>query len=357
MQQQQQTKMDNANNNDINYDKFIEEPWAIIDSYFKGHHLERLVRHQVESYDNMTNYQIEKTINMYNPKRIVSEEDLDPATGLYSLEVECTFSNFHLYRPQIHENNGATKIMFPQEARLRSFTYASVMTIDITFKYTVRGGDQLQHVQIFEKTFPKIHIGKLPIMVKSSNCVLSQYKHVDDIQSGECKMDAGGYFIMGGSEKTVLGQERPAENRVCCFNVSKNNTKYSHIAEIRSIPDTKCISPKQISMMLSSKNSEKGFTISIQLPRVKNPVPLFVVFRALGVISDRDICDMILIDIDDSQVEQMLEGIKPSVCESDKCTTQEEALRLMTSMQVIPLTTIQTKKLVRERNENLQWTY
>jgi DNA-directed RNA polymerase II subunit RPB2 len=329
---QEQSKMNScSSSNDINYDKFIEEPWSIIDSYFRGHHLDRLVRHQLESYDNMTNYQLEKTINMYNPKKIVSEEDLDPVTGLYALEIECTFSNFHLYRPQIHENNGATKIMFPQEARLRSFTYNSVMTIDITFKYTVRGGDQLQHVQTFEKTFQKIHIGKLPIMVKSSNCVLSQYKHVDDIQSGECKMDAGGYFIMNGSEKTVLGQERPAENRVYCFNVSKNNTKYSHTAEMRSIPDTKCISPKQISMMLSSKNSEKGFTISIQIPRIKNPVPLFVVFRALGVLSDKEICDRILIDIDESQVEQMLEGIKPSVCESDKCTTQEEALRLMTS--------------------------
>ncbi len=323
--------MNSNKQENIDYEKFIEEPWAIIDSYFRGHHLDRLVRHQLESYDNMTNHQLEKTINMYNPKRIVSDEDLDPATGLYSLEVECTFSNFHLHRPQIHENNGATKIMFPQEARLRSFTYASVMTIDITFKYTVRGGDNLQNVQVFEKTFPKIHIGKLPIMVKSSNCVLTQYKHVDDVQSGECKMDAGGYFIMNGSEKTVLGQERPAENRVYCFNVSKNNTKYSHTAEIRSIPDTKCISPKQISMMLSSKNTGIGYTITIQIPRVKAPVPLFVVFRALGVLSDREICDRILIDVDESQVEQMLEGIKPSVREADKCVTQEEALRVMTS--------------------------
>jgi DNA-directed RNA polymerase II subunit RPB2 len=337
MQQSNNSKISNETNTKItgdiiDYERFVEEPWTIIDSYFSGHHLERLVRHQVESYDNMTNYQIEKTINMFNNHtKIVSEDDLDPATGLYSLEVECNFSNFHIYRPQIHENNGATKIMFPQEARLRNFTYSSSMTVDMSFKYIVRGGDNLQNIQTFEKTFPKIHIGKLPIMVKSSNCVLTQYKHVSETQSGECKMDAGGYFIINGSEKTVLAQERSAENRVYCFNVSKNNTKYSHTAEMKSIPDTKCISPKQISIMLSSKNTGIGFTMVVQIPRIKTPIPLFVVFRALGVMSDKDICDRILIDVNDDQIDQMLEGIKPSVYDSEKCTTQEEAMRIITS--------------------------
>ena len=40
--------------------------WKIIESYFKGHHLERLVRHQIESYDNFVNKQIKKTIDMFN---------------------------------------------------------------------------------------------------------------------------------------------------------------------------------------------------------------------------------------------------------------------------------------------------
>ena len=42
-----------------------------------------------------------------------------------SLEIDITFENFHFYRPQIHENNGASKLMFPQEARLSNFTYSS----------------------------------------------------------------------------------------------------------------------------------------------------------------------------------------------------------------------------------------
>ena len=66
----------------------------------------------------------------------------------------------------------------------------------------------------FYKTLTKIHIGKLPIMLKSNICALTQYKHVENTYTGECKFDTGGYFIINGSEKTVLGQERAAENKV-----------------------------------------------------------------------------------------------------------------------------------------------
>jgi DNA-directed RNA polymerase II subunit RPB2 len=315
----------------INYEKYIEEPWAIIESYFSGQYLERLVRHQLESYNNLTNQQLNKTIDMFNPMRIVSDEDLDPKSGLYSLEIIGTFENFNIYRPKIHENNGAIKLMFPQEARLRNFTYASEMTIDINFKYIVRGGENLQNMQIFYKTFQKIHIGKLPIMLKSNNCVLNQYRHVDNVHTGECRMDAGGYFIINGSEKTVLAQERAAENRVYCFNVAKNNTKYTYMAEMKSVPDSKCISPKQISMMVSSKNIGFGFPITLQIPRVKQPVPLFIVFRALGIISDKEICDRILIDIDETQYKTMLECLQASIIEANKCLNQEEAIKIITS--------------------------
>jgi DNA-directed RNA polymerase II subunit RPB2 len=292
----EQAKMNSANNNnkdnifDAENDQYIETPWNIIESYFKGHHLDRLVRHQLESYNNFVGYQIIKTIEMFNPVRIASEQDYDPVSKKHSLEIIITFENFNIYRPQIHENNGAIKLMFPQEARLRNFTYASAMTIDINIKYIVRTGTNLENTQTFYKTIPKVHIGKLPIMLKSNICVLNQYKHFENTQTGECKFDAGGYFIINGSEKTVLGQERAAENRVYCFNISKNNTKYTWSAEIKSVPDFKCISPKQINMMLSSKNNGFGHAIHLQMPRIKQPIPLFIVFRALGVISDKDIC-------------------------------------------------------------------
>jgi DNA-directed RNA polymerase II subunit RPB2 len=221
--------------------------------------------------------------------------------------------------------------MFPQEARLRNFTYASATTIDINIKYIVRNGPNLENTQTFYKTIPKIHIGKLPIMLKSNICVLNQYKHFENTQTGECKYDAGGYFIINGSEKTVLGQERAAENRVYCFNVSKNDTKYTWKAEIKSVPDFKCISPKQINMMISSKNNGFGNAICVELPRVKQPIPLFIVFRALGIISDKEICEKILLDISNDKNKLMIQSLQASIIEANKYITQEECIRYITS--------------------------
>jgi DNA-directed RNA polymerase II subunit RPB2 len=268
---------------------------------------------------------------MFNPVHIASEQDLDPISKKHSLEIFITFENFHIYRPQIHENNGAIKLMFPQEARLRNFTYASSTTIDINIKYIVRSGTNLENIQTFYKTIPKVHIGKIPIMLKSNICVLSQYKHFENTQTGECKFDSGGYFIINGSEKTVLGQERAAENRVYCFNISKNDTKYTWKAEIKSVPDFKCISPKQINMYLSSKNNGFGNAICVELPRVKQPIPLFIVFRALGINSDKEICDRILLDISSAKNKQMLQALQASIIEANKHITQEECVKYITS--------------------------
>ena len=178
--------MDKSFSDEIFASDYIETPWDVIQSYFKGQHLERLVRHQIESYNNFIEYQTMKTIEMFNDVNIKSEQDYDPESGKYRLELFITFDNFNLYRPQIHENNGATKLMFPQEVRSRNFTYASAMTIDINIKFVVRNGKDLENIQTFYKTLPKIHIGKMPIMLKSNICVLTQYKHMENKNIGEC---------------------------------------------------------------------------------------------------------------------------------------------------------------------------
>ena len=329
---EEEEKMKKQKNGSSPYNaSFRENSFKLIESYFKGQHLDRLVRHQLESYNNFVGYQIIKTIEMFNPLRVVSENDYDPIHKKHALEIIITFENFQLYRPQIHENNGAIKLMFPNEARLRNFTYASSMTIDMNIKYMIRSGKELENIQIIHKIIPKIHIGKLPIMLKSSICVLNQYKHVEHVHTGECKMDTGGYFIINGSEKIVLGQERAAENKVYVFNISKNNTKYVWLAEVKSIPDDKCISPKQINMMISSKNNGFGYPIYLQIPRVKQPISLFIVFRALGVLTDKEICEKILLDIHAPEEKELLEALHASIIDANKYLTQEECIRYITS--------------------------
>lgn len=310
--------------------KYIEEPFHIIESYFEGQHLERLVRHQIESYNHFVNYQILRTIQMFNPVTIRSENDFVAEKDKYFLEVFISFTNFKLYPPQIHENNGATKMMLPQEAKLRNFTYASTMTVDVNIKYVVRNTENMDVPKVIEKVLPKINIGKLPIMLKSSVCVLTQNSHIHPLYTGECSMDCGGYFIIKGSEKTVLGQERAAENRVYCFD-GKNTAKWNWFAEIKSVPDFKCISPKQIEMMISSKNNGFGNGIFVTIPRIKQPIELFVVYRALGVLSDKEICKYILLNIEDENQADLLQSLQASMIDANKYMTQEDAIRHITA--------------------------
>jgi len=303
--------------------KFKNISWKIIESYFKDKYLNRLVRHQIESYNYFVEKQLFDTIKMFNPVKIHSEKEKEE-TGQYLIEIIINFSNLKILRPQIHENNGATKIMFPHEARLRNFTYSSQVVVDLNIKILRKSGKDFKKIETIFKNIPSIHIGKLPIMLKSNICVLKQFSHYNSDVTKECDHDPGGYFIISGSEKTILAQERAAENNVMCFNIKKNNNKWSWLAEIKSIPRDKCISPKQINVTISTRNYGNGHNIDISIPRIKQPIPIFILFRALGVISDKDITNYILLDNTSNELKQMLFGLKASIICASKYTTQEE---------------------------------
>jgi len=304
-----------------------EIPWILIEAYFKHKHLKQLVKHQLESYNYFVNNQIQQTIEMFNPLIIASEHDFIKELNLYRLEIEITFENFSIYRPQIYENNGSTKLMFPQEARLRNFSYSSAMTIDLNIKYIVRNGENYKNVLNYQKKIKNVHIGKLPIMLKSDLCVLNQYKHLNHNETGECYMDPGGYFIINGSEKTCISQERAAENQIYCYNIAKNNNKWSWKAEMKCIPDWKCISPKQINILIASRNNGYGNALYLQIPRIKIPIPLFIMFRAYNIISDKEICELIMLNIAKENMQKMLISLKASIIEANKVVSQEAAIK------------------------------
>jgi DNA-directed RNA polymerase II subunit RPB2 len=239
--------------------------------------------------------------------------------------------------------------MLPDEAKLRNFTYASTMAIDLNIKYTIRNTETMDNPKVIMKTLPKINIGKMPIMLKSSICILKQNNHIHPSLTGECEMDCGGYFIVKGSEKTVLGQERAAENKVYVFD-GKNTTKWSYYAEIKSIPDFKCISPKQIEMMIACKNNGFGHGLYIQIPRIKQPIELFILFRALGVLSDKEICEYIVLDIDNEEQKDLAQCLQASIIDANKYTTQEEAIAYITTyVAYTPINMDKEKGLLKKR--------
>jgi DNA-directed RNA polymerase II subunit RPB2 len=295
------------------------DPWCAINSYFKGSHLQRLVQHQIESYNEFTMHQIQQTIEQFNPVVIHSDQNYNKELKKYSLEIMIRFTNFQISRPQIHENNGSTKVMFPHEARLRNFTYAATTTVDINIQYIVRSGPELEEIQCYNNVLKQIHIGKLPIMLKSSACVLTQYAHLGHEMTGECRYDPGGYFIINGSEKTVLGQERTAENKIYCFPASSH--KYLLQAEMKCSPDSKRISPKQVNLYLSKQNGEH--VIHVNIPRIRKHIPIGIVFRAMNILTDKEMCRYMTMDAMDKEFAEMIRG---SIIEASTCLTQEDAL-------------------------------
>jgi DNA-directed RNA polymerase II subunit RPB2 len=58
---------------------------------------------------------------------------------------------------------------------------------------------------------------------------------------------------------------------------------------------------------------------------------LFIVFRALGIITDKEICEKILLNIHDDKNKQLLEALQASVIEADKYLTQEDCIKYITS--------------------------
>ena len=119
--------------------------------------------------------------------------------------------------------------MYPNDARLRNLTYSSNLSIELevnTFVRTFVGDEQIK-VKKGTKKLNNICIGKIPIMLHSKLCSLVKMSNKTKQFYKECKYDLGGYFIINGSEKVIVSQERTAENKIYVFKTNKNSTKYS----------------------------------------------------------------------------------------------------------------------------------
>ena len=115
--------------------------------------------------------------------------------------------------------------MYPNEARLRNFTYESNTFIDFKFNTRERYGEGLNNIKEYpEKTISKVNCGKLPIMLGSKACILASKSFNKGNDYEECEYDEGGYFIVNGTEKVIVCQERQAENKVYVFENSKSQS-------------------------------------------------------------------------------------------------------------------------------------
>ena len=216
-------------------------------------------------------------------------------------------------KPIIYEKNGENHFMYPNEARLRNMTYAFTLHVDIeaVYKIYIKRGDGSDKYDLHEHSvlLEKIYIGKFPIMLQSKQCVL--YNLTPDVRfnMGECKNDPGGYFIIDGKEKLIVCQEKLADNIM--YVQPNTNDIYSYSAKIRSVSENASKPVRTLAVRLVEETSiSSNGQIVVDIPNVRKPVPLFIVMRALGVISDKEIIEYCLLDIE--KYDTMVELFRPS---------------------------------------------
>nr|NVI77337.1 RNA polymerase II 140kD subunit [Cucujiformia] len=250
-------------------------------------------------------------------------------------------------KPTHWEKDGAPSPMMPNEARLRNLTYSAPLYVDIT-KTIVKDGEDPIETQ-HQKTF----IGKIPIMLRSTFCLLNGLTDRDLTELNECPLDPGGYFIINGSEKVLIAQEKMATNTVYVF--SMKDGKYAYKSEIRSCLEhsSRPTSTLWVNMMARGgqaiKKAAIGQRIIAILPYIKQEIPIMIVFRALGFVADRDILEHIIYDFEDPE---MMEMVKPSLDEAFVIQEQNVALNFIGSRGARPGVT--KEKRIKYAREILQ---
>ena len=86
----------------------------------------------------------------------------------------------------------------------QAFLSLGELSVDIKFTRTLYSMDEskeelnLDNKNVNEIIIRRVNLGKIPIMIQSSNCYLEKTQSVMNKQLGECTYDVGGYFIING---------------------------------------------------------------------------------------------------------------------------------------------------------------
>jgi len=328
---------------------------SVLNKYFSQCEGRHIIFHQIESFNTFMDIDIPEIIKNANPIIVRGSPEvplsgprsaLASATGLstsaanalmgfkadsinalggpkFEYEIHMSFENLAFRKPTIFENNGAVLPMMPNDARLRNLTYASPLFVDVRIKTIFIDNTKDGYRSMRERLFPNVHMGKIPVMVGSKYCLLHDQTYVHPKVLGECSEDAGGYFIVSGGERVIISQERMSENRPFVFRNNKSNNKDIEAIEVKSIgPDNDQV-PKSnmVKIVYHPKNSQIHL-LKANIPRIKNDIPLFILFRAFGVASDKDIHDLILGKDSDPSYFSLFDE---SMQEANFIKTQEEA--------------------------------
>lgn len=254
----------------------IPNTWPLISSHFQTH---PITLQQLSSFNTFISNTLQEIVD---ENRFIIISTTNEKTQNETIKL--TFNQIYAKNvPSIVESDGSCRSILPMEARARDLTYAIPLFIDITVEKSIVNNNT--NVVIDQHSYSKVPIGNIPVMVRSSFCMTSN-NHSDLLNYKECTFDNGGYFIVNGSEKVIVAQERMSTNYVHIF--SKADSFY---AEIRSASEKGSKLAVPFSVRVVNKKLYCGLTY------VKGDIPVVVLFRALGFVSDKEIMDMITLCI------------------------------------------------------------
>ena len=309
--------------------------WKLIDKYFKDNP-NCLVSHHLESYNEFFKNGIRRVFHENNPIRFIEREEEGNESGKRN---ECLLylggkngTKIYYGKPVIYDDHNS-HYMFPNDARLRNMTYGITIHYDVEVEFVYYINEERKEHNI---TIPKIFLGRFPIMLQSDLCILNTLNKDVRFNMGECRNDYGGYFIIDGKEKVIISQEKFADN-LLYIRENKEDDIYSHSAEIRSVSEdtSKPIRTTAVKIVAPSPSLSNN-QIVVAVPNVKKPVPLFILMRALGLVSDKEIIQTCLLTNLDDEIENnknsYIDLFIPSVHDANKIFNQQNALEFIAEL-------------------------
>jgi DNA-directed RNA polymerase II subunit RPB2 len=287
---------------------------AVLQRYFE-HSNTFLTQHHITSYEACVFREIPDTILSENPL-VILKKPLDTSKARnYNSPLTAFKYRTEIYvggpatqpedlamdvgNPIITLDDGKTiRRMFPNEARLRNLTYASQFRADILIRTTfsdVVDGEFVSKEPV-ELTIPNFPLFKLPILLRSKLCATHESTQQLLQEMGECRNDQGGYFIVDGAEKVLITRQEQAFNTVFVQLKPANDliTK-TYASVVCQHPVTKRTGRVSLFRLHQRDQVEDG-AIRVSIPQIMGAIPLFVVFRLLGIESDEEIVRMIVPD-------------------------------------------------------------
>ncbi|WP_136603087.1 DNA-directed RNA polymerase subunit B'' [Salinigranum halophilum] len=259
---------------------------------------ERLAEHHFRSFNNFLDRGMQEVVD----EKETIDTDIGDKEGEEPVWVE--LGDIRVETPRVREADGSEELLFPQEARLRNITYAAPVFMEMSI---VRGGEEEEEV-VLDSTETKV--GRMPIMVGSRKCNISELSDADLVEIGEDPVDPGGYFIVNGSERVLMTSEDLAPNKI----LAEYDTKYGDEIQV-----AKTFSQRRgyRALVLCERNREG--LLEVSFPSVSGSVNFVTLVRALGLESDEEIVHRV--SDDPEIVKFMLENLEEAPVQ-----TEEEAI-------------------------------